>query len=164
MKRLKQVLETADIIQFKPKTAKPSPTTISKEDANSQLSTIVGNKRNVWSHMSIPVRHDDHSLHNLAHSLHNLAHYIGNTYQNLYGDTGNHQAIGEFNKAKQRAKQVVKDERSHIRSHLSDTIDNLERLATNVQNSKFQDMPTLVKVHTTLHRWKKTRDALESVE
>ena len=158
MKRLKQVLEAdTNVIQFKPKTAKPPPTTISKEDANSQLSTIVGNKRNVWSHMSIPVRHDDHSLHNLAH-------YIGNTYQNLYGDTGNHQAIGEFNKAKQRAKQVVKDERSHIRSHLSDTIDNLERLATNVQNSKFQDIPTIVKVHTTLHRWKKTRDALESVE
>lgn len=158
MKRLKQVLEAdSNVIQFKPKTAKPPPTTISKEDANSQLSTIVGNKKNVWSHMSIPVRHDDHSLHNLAH-------YIDNTYQNLYGDTGNHQAIGEFNKAKQRAKQVVKDERSHIRSHLSDTIDNLERLATNVQNSKFQDIPTIVKVHTTLHRWKKTRDALESVE
>lgn len=158
MKRLNQVLEAdSNLIQFKPKTAKPSSTTISKEDANSQLSTIVNNRKNAWSHSAIPSRDDDHSLHNLAH-------FIGNTYQNLYGDTGNHAAIGEFNRTKKLAKQAVIDNKKDIHAHLSDTIGNLERLANNVQNSKFTDVPTIVKVHTTLHRWKKTRDLLHSVE
>lgn len=158
MKRLKQVLEAeSNVIQFKPKTAKPPPTTISKEEANSQLSTIVNNRKNAWSHTSLPTRDSDHSLHNLAH-------FIDNTYQGLYGDTGNHQAIGEFNRAKKVAKQTVLDNKKDIHTHLSDTISNLERLATNVQNSKFTDVPTIVKVHTTLHRWKRTRDTLHSVE
>lgn len=158
MKRLKQVLEAdLNVIQFNSKTVKPPSTTITKEDANSQLNTIVNNRKNAWSHSAILSRDNDHSLHNLAH-------FVGNTYQNLYGNTGNHAAIGEFNRSKKLAQQAVIDNKKDIHAHLSDTIANLERLATNVQNSKFTDMPTIVKVHTTLHRWKKTRDLLHSVE
>ena len=163
MKRLKEILETdATVIQFKPKTAKPPPTTITSEDALSQLSTIVGNKKNAWSHPSIrsPMQSSEHSLHDLAH-------YIGGTYQSIYGNVAdNHQAIGKFNEAKQKAKRVVKDHKEDIHTHLSDTIGNLERLAIKVRNSdnKHLGMNSVVKVHNELARWKRTQEALHSVE